>query len=562
MFILVNTKRKSMKRKSMIPELMTEDNWLWDFKGFQKGTGVMRKAETDYLSRADKILSLKREVTRKTVPILAKLKPTSRNFFEDFMKLLKKMLSERIRDEDFCEKMEILGKKYFENFSFFKVESSSLTENERCIVRDTTKKGFTCMFKLFFTYAGEERVIFMSDKGCLKKYLGSRWVVRKSRELIGYSYDLYDFFTELMVLDYINQELENDENGYYDMPLEEVLSNYRQLYRLADDEREYPAALSNLPVFASDKIAKETLGTNVTRVNDKDSAVLKFLNNKRLLPCGFSPKSWAVPLLGIHYRYHKSYRYSCLVEKIIEKIAFRYYAESGNTYVRKVEANDYAKSYETKRNIPDKIIKAMEESGFNDFFGFVEFDELTDIKKVKEIEKEFRCFNIALFGKLRESKNVALRFRRLGNHKASGLYYPTLSCMCIDIGNPYSFVHEYGHMIDYNFSENGIPFSESSAFRQLFFLYCDLLDESIKNNNLKLTGKYNLKYYKTPTEVFARCFEMFVKRKLKMDNSIIEDCDTFAYPKSGLLDDKIDEYFSEILGVTAKKGGELKCASV
>lgn len=545
----------------MIPIIDSERDWIWDFNGLFDRTGKTVEEKVDYLSRADKILTLKRVVKRKTVPIMAKLNPSSNDFIKDFMKITKKIIIQKMNDENFCVEMEQLGNRYLDDVSFVEVKSNELTVCENSVIWKTSKKGYVHQYKLTFSYAGKNRLVFMTEKGCLKRGDGAEWVESKNRKLIGYTYDIFKFFGELMMLDYINQELENDDEGYYEMSAEEILNEKRQLYMLAGDERKYPASLCNMPVFDTRKAAEEVLGKNLACLSDLSDGVIGFMNNGRIPVCGFDDGETVAPLINV-WRVYRNFRdYRSLVETIIQKMAFRYYAEDRNRIARKNEAKDYARSYETKRNIPGNVVKAMEQSGFNDFFGFVEFDELTELGKIEEIEKEFRSFNIALFGRMMQTSNVALRFRRLGNHKAAGLYYPSFNCICIDIGNPSSFVHEYGHMMDYTLGGNGIPLSEGSSFRQLFFLYTHLLDEDIKKSGRKLSGKYDLKYYKTPTEVFARCFEMYVKKRLGMDNSIIGECDTFAYPKSELLDEKISDYFTEILGMTAK-GGALKCASV
>lgn len=57
-------------------------------------------------------------------------------------------------------------------------------------------------------------------------------------------------------------------------------------------------------------------------------------------------------------------------------------------------ANDYAKSYETKKNIPLKLKSKMEKNLFLDWFGEGEFDELCDLEKLNVVEKQFQNFKL------------------------------------------------------------------------------------------------------------------------------------------------------------------------
>ena len=50
--------------------------------------------------------------------------------------------------------------------------------------------------------------------------------------------------------------------------------------------------------------------------------------------------------------------------------------------------SDYARSYETKKNIPQKVLDKMRTTKFKKHFGYVEFDELVDLEKVEIILNE------------------------------------------------------------------------------------------------------------------------------------------------------------------------------
>lgn len=211
------------------------------------------------------------------------------------------------------------------------------------------------------------------------------------------------------------------------------------------------------------------------------------------------------------------------------------------------ELSSKATVWMTKKNIPEKMIRAMQESDFNDYFGYVEFDEECDIAALKEIEKEWQAIQSILKGKAYE--DIALRFRKLGNHHASGLYFPTIRCLCVDMRTPSSMVHEYFHLLDF---ENG-ELSRKESFRKCEYFYreclCRYIDSLPKNHPVRTkwwgSSKYNRNYYLEPTEIFARCGEMYMVHVLGVDNSLCRPEKGFAYPEDETLLGAIKAYFDK-----------------
>ena len=210
---------------------------------------------------------------------------------------------------------------------------------------------------------------------------------------------------------------------------------------------------------------------------------------------------------------------------------------------------EHAKAYQEKKNIPQKTVKAMEKSKFNKWFGYVEFDEKVDLEKVEELEKEFEATMDTFFPSIKMEDN-ALRFRFIGNHKAIGLYYPFVKCLVVDVRYPSSFIHEFGHLLDYKFGN----LSTGGAFynvRQLYEKEVDRAMGSDENNKKKWggSGKYNRAYYLTPTEVFARSFEIYMAKVKGLENSLLKMPDgyeSFCYPSSDEYIKAITEYFNII----------------
>lgn len=238
---------------------------------------------------------------------------------------------------------------------------------------------------------------------------------------------------------------------------------------------------------------------------------------------------------------------------------FRLLAEERNAQVATInyykELNSgYAKSFMLKKNIPQKVLDAMETSGFNTYFGFVEYDEETDIKRVCEVEKEFKAIWETYLTKIDSTKNI-IRFRKLGQHKAIGLYYPAYGCLCVDLRHTNSLVHEYGHLID--FTQGSL--STKSDFYPIRTAYKESLESAVNGNSgLKgsLKGKYNLAYFLTPTEIFARCFELYVAKILGVKNSLVpEEFREGIYPQHEEFLQSVKAYFDKLLSNDTKPDG-------
>ena len=229
----------------------------------------------------------------------------------------------------------------------------------------------------------------------------------------------------------------------------------------------------------------------------------------------------------------------CLSEQLYILLKQIYLDEEDSKYDRNVSSL-YAKSYITKKNIPPKILDAMKNSTFNNYFGYVEFDGDSDVQKIMELEKEWEAINNHILPQPKKEL-VSLRFRKLGNHNAIGLYYPKLQCICVDVRQPSSFTHEYFHMLDYTLGK----LSSTYEFSKVYDVYAPKLTKLVDERKIPLSGKYDLLYYLTRTEVFARCAEIYLTRCLKIDNSLCRyDASIgFAYPDDPELEICIKTYF-------------------
>lgn len=166
----------------------------------------------------------------------------------------------------------------------------------------------------------------------------------------------------------------------------------------------------------------------------------------------------------------------------------------------RVQKSDYAKSFETKRNIPAKIQSAMESTSFlQNGFGYVEFDEQFDLSKLPDLEEQWGLIYTAL---PKAEKKPELRFRKIEHRKAHGVYFPAFDCITISVRNVNSMVHEFGHHLDFNFVSNQ-TLSMQSDFKEILKSYQKrLVDDGVYKGR-------QLYYFQTPTEVFARAFEYY-----------------------------------------------------
>ena len=228
-------------------------------------------------------------------------------------------------------------------------------------------------------------------------------------------------------------------------------------------------------------------------------------------------------------------------------------------YVQEKRTEDYlkgtkerAKVFMTKKQINKATVEAMMKSSFNNTFSYVEFDDDVNLELMSEIEKEFEALNSIM--RIEKSEDSALRFRKLGNYKASGLYFPSLNCLCVDIRTPSSMAHELFHMIDFTKGQ----LSRNASFDRVETMYKMLVDKAVdalpKGDAIRKQWvgktKFNRNYYFEPTEIFARCGEIYLARICKVHNSLcVPDEElSIVYPESDELNALIEEYYDRLLG--------------
>lgn len=229
-------------------------------------------------------------------------------------------------------------------------------------------------------------------------------------------------------------------------------------------------------------------------------------------------------------------------------------------YENDIDKETHAKSWQTKKNINKSTLEVMNNSNLNIPFESLELDNSVDLNRFKQAEVTFQEMMNFLPKSTNREKPI-LRLRKLGNHKALGLFVPYNNTIAVDFRSSkskteyqpagtgiQSFIHEYGHFLDYNTSpEVGISSSLQNDFSDILYQVQHKID-----NHQKMVGKEFFpdrvaNYFKVPTEVFARAFEIY-SSEAGLDNSLIFDKSAYQneLQYTFFTDDikaKITEYF-------------------
>lgn len=217
--------------------------------------------------------------------------------------------------------------------------------------------------------------------------------------------------------------------------------------------------------------------------------------------------------------------------------------------------NIYNKSFKKKNNVSDNAKAVMANSSFLELFSSVELDEDMDIEKFYLIENEFEKLKDLLQLQRFINKDAEIKFKKL--RKQNGLYFKEQNCICVNTENQSSFIHEIAHLIDSKLYSNYLA-SMSPDFRILAIKYIQQLEqnaEHLESSKLKEYKKARMNFH-TPTEVFARAFELYLCKIKRLSTSFITEEANMTiengYPEldSNLLN-MIQNYFSNIIDLNS-----------
>jgi hypothetical protein len=109
-----------------------------------------------------------------------------------------------------------------------------------------------------------------------------------------------------------------------------------------------------------------------------------------------------------------------------------------------------ARTFQRLRRRPSWLAAAERRSPLASYFtGGVEYDARMDLPLMDAFSSDFARFIDLLGVPPGWGRGVELKFRRLGRHRAEGLYFPDRRILALDVRTSRSFAHEFGHLVDY-----------------------------------------------------------------------------------------------------------------
>lgn len=245
----------------------------------------------------------------------------------------------------------------------------------------------------------------------------------------------------------------------------------------------------------------------------------------------------------------KLFKYPDQLQAIVNFLV-AYFQQNYNLQIRNTGLRQTRIS-EKRKKVKQTTLTLMQNSKLNPYFRDVEFDDAVTKKQLKIFEKEI----VKIFSQLPKAKSMpALKLRKLGRFHAQGLYLSNENIIALDFRkrprtlskSPFSsFIHEYGHYLDYQFQPNEVLSNqvEFQKIRQKVICNLGLSSQSYVNTKKQ--------YYLKSTELFARLFELYlfeqgVHSKI-LDNSKAFELDEYEMLKPVMKDAKIyfDHYLAE-----------------
>ncbi|MEX3623574.1 LPD1 domain-containing protein [Viridibacillus arvi] len=219
------------------------------------------------------------------------------------------------------------------------------------------------------------------------------------------------------------------------------------------------------------------------------------------------------------------------------------------------ETSEYALSFQTKKHINKKTKEIMGNNKFLQKYGYVELDNDVELEKFHVLEKEFVELKKKIY--IPDCKDHSFRIKKLGKHRAAGLYYSApVRATIFDLDYPDAYCHELGHQIDHVLSK-GIMQSETVRFMRVAEKYKEAVGETInalpEDHFFKLSwkgkSKFNSSYYFLPTEIFARSFELYLFHKGIETSFLKKEYDTPVYPSNKEYLRLVERYFDDLFSL-------------
>lgn len=170
------------------------------------------------------------------------------------------------------------------------------------------------------------------------------------------------------------------------------------------------------------------------------------------------------------------------------------------------------KSWNTQSSLNPAMLTYLYSSPLRQYFTQLQFDNNIATNELKSLEETL----IDLMKILPKGKVLpVLRIKNIGHRSKNSLYLEAQNQIVIDMRRKYvdhewrngisTFVHQYGHYIDYQFTNKETPLSVQQSFSAVVRTVSDKLKNSKLDN--KLVREHNLY---APTEIFAISFELYL----------------------------------------------------
>lgn len=331
------------------------------------------------------------------------------------------------------------------------------------------------------------------------------------------------------------------------------------------------ARSKNIDVQFVEKILNDSLVVKVNRGNCKKPSYFAIIDDTKL-KIKVKEELWAYYL-----RDYLTYYFGVVTVSTLESVAGL-----------QLE-NPFERPWFTQKAIADEVVKTYEDAWFDDLNNILSFNSGKKIATVRcdkkyqdEILNKTTIFNQLGFNKVevdtakydgqtfdyRAFKDIEknwqeicnllphtvepeLKFRKLGKHKATGLYVPIMDIVAVDVRDTTSFIHEYGHHIDFTFRKGANALSREKAFAHIQATYKNKFQEIISTED-SVNGYYVKKfdYFVTPTEVFARGFEVwFAHRYSDVESVLSKKLSSMVTPEYAIYNDMLEEvlnYFDNL----------------
>lgn len=168
-------------------------------------------------------------------------------------------------------------------------------------------------------------------------------------------------------------------------------------------------------------------------------------------------------------------------------------------------------------------------------------------KTFYQLESDFEY----IYNKLPQPNVQAeLRFRNLNGN--SGVYYDSFNTIVVDLEHFSSFIHEYGHYVDYKHGKE--RYSSTKDFSHIVSNYKEAYANKLQKEDFltQCFYKRNKDYYVSDVEIFARAFELWVSNTIISDTPLLQTKEDykneFCYK---IFDGFIEEvlyYFNNLFG--------------